>query len=62
MARLHPCGQQVKEAELAREIARLEVKQAEEILNQRTLRSQINGVVVERLLYPASIVMSRPRS
>src|SRR5262245_23835911 len=44
--------QQVKEAELAREIARLEVKQAAEILNQRTLRSQINGVVVERLLYP----------
>ena len=44
--------QQVKEAELAREIARLEVKQAAEILNQRTLRSQINGVVVERLLNP----------
>ena len=44
--------QQLKEAELAREIARLEVKQAEEIVNQRTLRSQINGVVVERLLYP----------
>lgn len=44
--------QQLKEAQLNRELARLEVVHAEEILNQRTLRSPINGVVVERLLVP----------
>lgn len=44
--------QQLKEAQLNRELARLEVTHAEEVLNQRTLRSPINGVVVERLLAP----------
>jgi RND family efflux transporter MFP subunit len=44
--------QQLKEAQLNRELARLEVIHAEEILKQRTLRSPINGVVVERLLVP----------
>jgi RND family efflux transporter MFP subunit len=44
--------QQVKEAQLNRELALLEVTHAEEVLNQRTLRSPINGVVVERLLVP----------
>ena len=51
-AAVHVAEWQLKEAELAIEIARLEFQQAEEIVNQRTLRSQINGVVVERLLYP----------
>jgi RND family efflux transporter MFP subunit len=44
--------QQVKEAELNKEFARLEAEYAEEILKQRTLRSPIDGVVVERLLVP----------
>jgi RND family efflux transporter MFP subunit len=44
--------QQVKEAELNRQFAHLEVRHAEEVLNQRTLRSPIDGVVVERLLVP----------
>jgi RND family efflux transporter MFP subunit len=44
--------QQLKEADLKREIAYLEVRRAEEILKQRTLRSPIDGVVVERLLVP----------
>jgi RND family efflux transporter MFP subunit len=51
-AEVHVAEWQLKEAELAMEIARLEVQHAEEIVNQRTLRSPINGVVVERLLYP----------
>ena len=44
--------QQLKEARLNLSIARLEVAHAEEVLNQRTLRSPIDGVVVERLLVP----------
>ena len=44
--------QQVKEAELNRELARLEAGRAEEVLNQRVLRSPIDGVVIERLLVP----------
>jgi RND family efflux transporter MFP subunit len=44
--------QQLKEAELTLEIARLEVGHAEEALKQRTLISPIEGVVTERLLVP----------
>jgi RND family efflux transporter MFP subunit len=44
--------QQLKEADLKRAIAQLEVNHAKEILKQRTLRSPIDGVVVERLLLP----------
>jgi RND family efflux transporter MFP subunit len=44
--------QQLREAQLSREIARLEVAQAEEVLKQRTLRSPVDGVVVDRLLVP----------
>jgi|SRR5262245_39006237 len=44
--------QQLKEATLNKELAQLEVERAEEILNQRTLRSPVDGVVVERLLVP----------
>jgi RND family efflux transporter MFP subunit len=44
--------QQLKEAQLTREIARLEVGQAEEQIKQRTLVSPIEGVVTERLLVP----------
>jgi RND family efflux transporter MFP subunit len=44
--------QQLKEAELNREVAQLEIRHAQEVLDLRTLRSPINGVVVERLLVP----------
>jgi RND family efflux transporter MFP subunit len=44
--------QQLKEAELNREVAYLQIRHSEEVLNQRTLRSPIDGVVVERLLVP----------
>jgi RND family efflux transporter MFP subunit len=44
--------QQLKEAELNFEIARLEVRHAEELVAQRTLRSPVDGVVMERLLLP----------
>jgi RND family efflux transporter MFP subunit len=44
--------QQLKEADLNREIAYLQIRHDEEVLNQRTLRSPIDGVVVERLLQP----------
>jgi RND family efflux transporter MFP subunit len=44
--------QQLKEAELNREIAYLEIRRAEEVLKQRTFRSPIDGAVVERLLVP----------
>jgi RND family efflux transporter MFP subunit len=44
--------QQLKEASLNTDIAQIEVQHAEEIVNQRTLRSPINGIVVERHLVP----------
>ncbi len=44
--------QQVRLAELNREIAGLEVKQAEEVLRQRSFYSPTDGVVMERLLVP----------
>lgn len=44
--------QQLRDAEMNQVFARLEVRQAEEVLKQRTLRSPIDGVVVERLLVP----------
>jgi len=51
-AEANVADQQLKEAILNREFARLEVQHAEEVLNQRTLRSPVDGVVVERLLVP----------
>lgn len=51
-AEVNVAEQQLKEARLNLSIARLEVAHAEEVLNQRTLRSPIDGVVVERLLVP----------
>jgi RND family efflux transporter MFP subunit len=44
--------QQLKEAELNLELAQAEVRQAEQVVRQRTLRSPIDGVVMERLLVP----------
>jgi RND family efflux transporter MFP subunit len=44
--------QQLKEAELNLELARAEVLQAEKVVEQRILRSPIDGIVMERLLVP----------
>ena len=44
--------QQLSEAKLNRDMAQLEVVHAQDLVNQRTLRSPIDGVVVERLLLP----------
>jgi RND family efflux transporter MFP subunit len=44
--------QQLRDAEMNQLFAQLEVRNAEEVLNQRTLRSPVDGVVVERLLVP----------
>ena len=44
--------QQLSEAKLNREIAQLDVLRSQDLVNQRTLRSPIDGVVVERLLVP----------
>ena len=44
--------EQLKEAVLNREVLYLEIQRAEEVLKQRTLRSPIDGVVVERHLVP----------
>ncbi|MBR0874889.1 efflux RND transporter periplasmic adaptor subunit [Bradyrhizobium tropiciagri] len=51
-AEVQVAEQQLKEAQLTKEIARLEVVHAEEIVKQRGIRSPIDGVVVERLLVP----------
>lgn len=52
LAEANVAEQQVKEALLNMEIAALEVKHVEEVVNQRALRSPISGIVVERLLVP----------
>ncbi|MCP5368564.1 MAG: efflux RND transporter periplasmic adaptor subunit [Hyphomicrobiales bacterium] len=42
----------VREAEFKQHLAKLELKRAQEILNQRVVRSPVDGVVVERLMSP----------
>ena len=42
----------LEQARLNREIAQLEARQAEAVLNRRTIKSPIDGVVLERLLSP----------
>lgn len=44
--------QLLREAQANRVLAQLEVQRATELLNQRYLRSPIDGIVVERLLVP----------
>ena len=53
----HLSAKQVAEAQLSEaregsEIAKLELQRAEAILGQRTIRSPVDGVVVERILSP----------
>jgi RND family efflux transporter MFP subunit len=51
-AEANVAAQQLNEAKLNMELAQLEVQHSEQVVNQRTLRSPIDGVVVERLLVP----------
>ncbi len=44
--------QQLKESELSKVLAHLQMLHSEQLLYQRTLRSPIDGIVVERLLVP----------
>lgn len=48
------------ELETESRVARLELAQAEAVLKQRTIRSPIDGVVVERFLSPGEFVQSEP--
>jgi len=51
---------ELQEAEEARRLSELEMKQAEAVLEKRTIRSPINGVVVDRYLSPGELVSDRP--
>lgn len=48
------------QAENDKTVATLELKRAEELLKLRTVRSPVNGVVVERLLFPGESVKDEP--
>jgi len=51
---------QLQEAEEDKRIAEIELKRAKEALARRTIRSPINGVVMERLISPGELVDERP--
>jgi RND family efflux transporter MFP subunit len=51
-AEVNVAEQQLREAQVSKELARLQMQHSEEVLNQRKIRSPINGIVVERLLGP----------
>lgn len=46
---------ELREARAAQELARLELKRAEEQLQQRSMRSPLDGTVIERLLQPGEL-------
>lgn len=46
---------ELKEAQENRELARLDYQRAIDLLNQKTLRSPFNGIVVDRLLNPGDL-------
>lgn len=49
-----------KKAKSAKHLAKLELNHARRILNLRTLRSPINGIVVERYISPGESATDRP--
>jgi RND family efflux transporter MFP subunit len=51
---------QLRQAREAKSLAALELKQAIEILRRRTIRSPIDGVVLERLMSPGELVDDEP--
>ena len=50
----------LRQAEESRRIAELEMKRAAAILDQRTIRSPISGVVVERYMSPGEYIEDKP--
>lgn len=53
--------EQLRAAADSRKLAELEVKRAEEILAQRSVRSPVNGVVVAQLLQPGELASSNQK-
>jgi RND family efflux transporter MFP subunit len=53
--------EQLRAARENRELAELEVKRAEQILTQRTIRSPVNGIVVDVVLRPGELATSNQR-
>lgn len=53
--------EQLKMASENQRLAQLEVKRAEEILAQRSIRSPINGLVVEIFLHPGALTSSNQK-
>lgn len=51
---------ELQEVEEQKQIAQLELKQAEAVLARRIIRSPINGVVVERFLSPGELASDKP--
>jgi RND family efflux transporter MFP subunit len=51
---------QVRESQENMRLSAVELKRAEEALSRRTVRSPINGVVMERLIAPGELVDERP--
>jgi RND family efflux transporter MFP subunit len=51
---------ELQEVEESKQIARLELKQAEAVLARRIILSPINGVVVERYLAPGELASDKP--
>jgi len=51
---------QLRQAREAKGLAALELKQAIEVLRRRTIRSPIDGVVLERLMSPGELVDDEP--
>lgn len=53
--------EQLRAARENRRLAQLEVKRAEEVLAQRTIRSPVNGVVVDVVLRPGELATSNQK-
>lgn len=53
--------EQLRAAQESRRLAELEVKRAEEVLAQRSIRSPVNGVVVALLLRPGELASSNQK-
>lgn len=53
--------EQLRAAQESRQLAEFEVKRAEQILTQRTIRSPVTGIVVEVVLRPGELATSNQR-
>lgn len=54
-------GEQLRAARENKRLAELEVKRAERVLEQRTIRSPVTGVVVDVILHPGELASSNQR-